>query len=127
MPTAQPAEPPYERLEAWRASHELALVIYRSTRKWPVSERFGLIQQVRSASCRAAANLVEGTARSGTRELMRCVQMSLGAVAEVTYLILLARDAGVIDADEWQLLNGFATRAGQLSGGLYRALRHKAK
>ena len=126
MPTASPAEPPYERLEAWRASHELALVIYRSTRKWPSSERSGLLDQVRSASCRAAVSLMEGTARSGGRERERCIQESLGAIAAVAYLILLARDVGVIDAEEWRLLNGFATRAGQLTGGLYRAARKRA-
>ena len=70
---------------------------------------------------------MESTARSGSRERQRCVQLSLGALAEVTYLIVLARDVGIIDTEEWQLLNGFATRAGQLSGGLYRALRSKAK
>ena len=127
MPTSPPAEPPYERLDAWRASHELALVIFRSTRNWPASERFGLIQQVRGASCQAAVSLMDVAARSGGRERERCLQQSLGAIAAVGYLILLARDVGVIDADEWQLLNGFATRAGQLTGGLYRAVRKQMK
>ena len=127
MPTVPPAEPPYERLDAWRASHELALVTYRSTRNWPSPEGVGLIDRVRAASCRAAIHLMEGTAQSGARERERCVQLSLGAIAEVVYLILLARDVGIIDTEEWQLLNGFATRAGQLTGGLHRALRKKAK
>ena len=70
---------------------------------------------------------MESTVRSGTRERQRCVLLSLGALAEVAYLILLARDVGIIDTEEWQLLNGFATRAGQLSGGLCRSLRSKAK
>ena len=125
MPTAPPTEPPYERLDAWRACHELALVLHRSTRNWPLPDGVGLIDRVRAASCRAAVNLMECAARAGTRERERCVQQSLGAIAEVTYLILLARDVTIIDADEWQLLNGFATRAGQLTGGLNRSLKNK--
>ncbi|MDZ4865008.1 MAG: four helix bundle protein [Gemmatimonadota bacterium] len=125
MPTAQPPEPPYERLDAWRACHELALVIHRSTRNWPLPDGDCLIDRVRSASCRAAVSLMECAARAGARERGRCVVQALGAIAEVTYLILLARDVAIIDADEWHLLNGLATRAGQLTGGLNRALKNK--
>jgi four helix bundle protein len=125
MHTTPPAEPPYERLDAWRACHELALVIYRSTRNWPLPDGAELIDRVRSASCRAAVSLMEGAARAGARERERCVLQSLGAIAEVTYLVLLARDVAIIDADEWQLLNGFATRAGQLTGGLNRSLKNR--
>ena len=125
MHTTPPAEPPYERLDAWRACHELALVIYRSTRNWPLPDGVGLIDRVRSASCRAAVSLMEGAARADMRERKRCVLQAVGAIAEATYLILLARDVAIIDADEWQLLNGFATRAGQLTGGLNRSLKKK--
>jgi four helix bundle protein len=120
-----PATPPYERLEAWKACHELGLVIYRSTRKWPVSERFGLIQQARRAATSAAANLVEGSARRGTREFRRFVEIALGSLAELEYLILLARDASLIVEEEWSLLHGFVRRAGQLTGGLHRSLRKR--
>ncbi|MEO8636010.1 MAG: four helix bundle protein [Gemmatimonadales bacterium] len=125
MPSTPPNEPPYERLDAWRASHELALVTSRASRKWPSPDHAGLSDQLRVACCRAAVNLMEGTARAVPRERERCVRSALSAIAEVEYLLLLARDVGIIDTEEWQLLNGFATRAGQLTGGLYRALRRR--
>ena len=115
--------PLYERLEAWKACHELALLIYRASRTWPASERFGITAQARRAAYSAAANLVEGSARSGPRELARFVTIALGSLAELEYLVLLARDVGAIDAEEWRLLTGHIARAGQLTGGLHRALR----
>ncbi len=121
--TRDPKGPPYERLEAWKACHELALLMYRASRGWPASERFGLTSQARRAAYSAAANLVEGSARTGARELTRFVAIALGSLAELEYLVLLARDTGVIDADEWRLLTGHIARAGQLTGGLHRALR----
>ncbi len=122
---AAPLAKPYERLDAWQSCHELALVIYRATRKWPAEERYGLVSQARRAAVSAAANLAEGTARQGTRELKRFVEIALGSLAEVEYLVTLAGDIGVVDTEEQQLLRGFVDRAGQLTGGLHRALRKR--
>lgn len=33
---------PYEKYDAWKASHALALEIYRSTEEWPNRELYGL-------------------------------------------------------------------------------------
>jgi four helix bundle protein len=120
-----PASPPYERLEAWRACHELSLVVYRATKKWPASERFGLASEVRNAALSAAAKLVEGTARGGSKELKHFVELARGSLKELEYLLMLAHDLGVIDAQEHRLLHGFVDRAGQLTGGLHRALRKR--
>ena len=37
-----PGPMPYERFEAWKVSHELALAVYAATRGWPRSELYGL-------------------------------------------------------------------------------------
>ncbi|MBL8977014.1 MAG: four helix bundle protein [Gemmatimonadetes bacterium] len=121
----QPPGPPYERLEAWKACHELAVLLYRATGSWPREERYGLVSQARRAAYSAAANLVEGSARSGTRELARFTAIALGSLSEIEYLILLARDLGIIGEEEWRLLAGHVARAGQLTGGLHRALRRR--
>jgi four helix bundle protein len=71
----------------------------------------------------AASNLAEGTGRRGTRELKRFVEITLGSLAEVEYLLTLAGDVGVIEAEEQNLLRALVDRAGQLTGGLHRALR----
>lgn len=120
-----PPGPPYERLDAWRACHELSLVVYRSTRNWSASERYGLIAQVRRAAVSASANLVEGASRTGSKELKRFVEIALGSLAELEYLLMLASEIGLIDSDEHSLLRGFVGGAGQLTGGLHRALRRR--
>ena len=40
----------FERLNAWRRAHELALLAYRLTRGLPDAERFGLTDQIRRAA-----------------------------------------------------------------------------
>lgn len=126
MPPSRLSAPPHERLEAWKACHELAVIVYRSTARWPASERYGLVSQLRRASTAAAASLVEGASRTGGRDLKRFAELARGAIAEAGYLLTLARDVGLIREDEFALLNEFVQRAGMLVGGLHRALRHQA-
>jgi four helix bundle protein len=49
----------YEKLHAWRECHELALAVYRVTKRFPDDERYGLASQTRRAAFSAAANIVE--------------------------------------------------------------------
>jgi four helix bundle protein len=73
----------------------------------------------------AATNIAEGTARRGTRELKRFVEIALGSLNELEYLVMLAGDVSVIGVEEQRMLLGFVARAGQLTGGLHRALRKR--
>lgn len=125
MPVPRPAAPPHERLEAWKACHELALVVYRSTARWPTTERYGLVAQIRRAAIASAASLVEGTARTGGREMKRFTELARGSLAETEYLLTLALDVGLIKKEEFTLLHEFVQRAGMLVGGLHRALRRR--
>ncbi len=117
---------PYERLEAWQASHQLFLETYRVTRSFPKSELYGLTSQIRRAAFSAAANIAEGTAKRGPRELRRFLDVALGSLSEVSYGILAARDLGLVTEDEWGHLDGLRDRAGKLTWGLYVCVRQKA-
>jgi hypothetical protein len=55
---------PYEKFAAWRVTHELALEVYRTTDRWPISERYQLTAQVRRAALSAPTNIAEGAAKS---------------------------------------------------------------
>jgi len=57
----------YERFDAWRAAHQLALELYRTTNGWPSQERFGLTIQVRRAALSVPTNIAEGAAKRGLK------------------------------------------------------------
>ena len=89
----------YERLDAWKRCHELVLEVYETTRGWPIAERYGLTSQARRAAVSAAANIAEGSAKRGPRELARYLDISLGSLSEVGYLVRLAVDLGVASSE----------------------------
>ncbi len=114
---------PYERSPAWQACYELARACYRVTASWPRAELFGLVAQVRRAAYSAPANIAEGMARRGPRELRRFLDIALGSLAELDVGLRLARDTGMLDHAAWADLEVLRRTAGRLAGGLARSVR----
>ncbi len=50
---------PYEKFEAWKIAHDLALEVYRISDKWPVCERYQLTSQVRRAALSIPTTLLK--------------------------------------------------------------------
>src|SRR3989440_164379 len=89
---------PYEKLHAWRECHELALGVYRATKRFPSDERYGLTSQTRRAAFSAAVNIVEGSARRSIREFRRFLDIALSSLTEVGYALRFCREAGLLPA-----------------------------
>jgi len=116
---------PFERLEAWRASHELAVAIYRITERFPKHELYGLTAQLRRAAVSVPANIAEGAAKRGTREFRRFLDISLGSFSELTYLLLISKDLSYMEVPQWEELGRLRKRAGALLWRLYESMSRK--
>jgi four helix bundle protein len=118
---------PYEKLLAWKVSHELALEVYRTTESWPKTESYGVVSQLRRAALAIPTNLAEGVAKSGPREFRRYIDIALGSASEVSYPLLFSRDRGLLPVQEWELLNAERNRVGQFLWRLYRSIQQRAR
>jgi four helix bundle protein len=114
---------PYERFHAWRACHSLAIATYHLTEAFPKAERYGLTSQMRRAAFSAAANIAEGSAKRGSAELRRHLDVSLGSLAEIRYAVLLAKDLRLLTVEAWKDFDAKCDYAGKLTMGLYKAAR----
>jgi four helix bundle protein len=112
----------YERFKAWQRCHELTIAVYGATKTWPKSEMFGLSSQARRAAHSAAANIAEGSAKKGSREFRRYLDITLGSLSELSYTLRLARDLQVLSQDSWSELEQLHERAGGMTWLLYRSL-----
>ena len=112
----------HEKLKSWSACHSLALAVYRITERWPAAEKFGLTSQARRSAYSGAANIAEGAAKRGATEFRRFLNISLGSLAELSYILLLARDLGYMKPEEWGEIEAIRDHAGRLTWGLYRSL-----
>ena len=94
----------FRDLLVWEKAHKLTLWIYRDTREFPNEERFGLTSQLRRAAASIPANLAEGCGRRSDGEMARFVQIAMGSGAELSYHLLLCRDLGFLEAEEFNRL-----------------------
>ena len=113
---------PYERFDAWKAAHALALAVYQRTKSWPTDERYGLTAQVRRAAFSVPANIVEGRARLGRKEFRRFLDIAWGSLAEVGYTLRLARDLGILPPADYDDLEAVRAEAGKPLYGLLRSM-----
>ena len=118
---------PFERLEAWKVSHELALAVYRATESFPRQELYGLTSQARRAALSIPTNVVEGSAKRGPAEFRRFLDVSLGSLAELAYLLIFARDRRVLSREDWAELETLRKRSAFLVWRLYDSLRKSLK
>src|SRR5215207_4305220 len=118
---------PYEKLDAWRVSHELALETYRMTADWRKSEMYGLTAQTRRAALSVPTNIAEGVAKLGPREFRRYLDISLGSLSDLSYLLLFGRDRELLTILEWEHMDAQRNRAGQIVWRLYRSVQRRAQ
>ena len=118
---------PHERLDAWAAGHALTIAVYRATQAFPTTERYGLTAQLRRAAAAIPTNIAEGAAKHGPREFRRFLDIALGSLGELTYLLLLARDLALISDATWRALEQQRDSAGKLTWRLYKAIKRKAE
>ena len=103
-------------------AHRMALLTYKVTESWPPEERFGLTIQVRRAAISVPTNIAEGAAKRGRREFRRYLDISLGSLSELTYLLRFSRDWGLLTSESWLELEDLRDQAGKLTWQLYRTL-----
>jgi len=115
----------YERLKAWQACHQLVLATYSLTAKWPSDERYGLTAQARRAAFSAAANIAEGAAKRGPKEFRRFLDISIGSLAELSYIFLLAEELK-LPSELLPEAVASCNQAGRITWGLYREIAKRA-
>jgi len=103
----------------------LCRTIYRLTERYPKSERFGIVSQLRRASASVPANIAQGYGRRTTKELLRSLQIASGEMEETRYFLILSRDLGYVVQPDFERACGLCDSAGQLINALGRSLKRQ--
>ena len=82
----------FRQLKVWEYSHQLVIHVYNHTAGFPKSELYGLTGQIRRAAVSVPANIAEGCCRGSDQDFARFLQVAVGSVSELDYLLLLSRE-----------------------------------
>ena len=90
----------FEQLIVWQKAHQLVLMVYHLTGKFPHTEAYGLTSQFRWAAVSVPANIAEGFKKRGRPDKIRYLNIAQGSLEECRYYIILARDLRYAYSDE---------------------------
>lgn len=113
----------FRKLGVWEKSHQLALEIYKITQKFPASEQYGLISQMRRAGVSIPTNIAEGCGRDSDAELKRFLFIALGSASELEYQLLLSHDLQFLDSPSYQHLTNQVTEIKRMLASLIKKLK----
>lgn len=92
----------FEDLEVWQKSHKFTLSIYKITKGFPESERFGITNQLRRASVSIGNNIAEGFGRHTTKDFINFLHKSLGSLYECYSMLRLSVDLSYISMGQYK-------------------------
>ena len=82
----------FKQLIVWQRSVEVVKEVYRVTRSFPDTEKFGLINQMRRAAVSIPANIAEGKKRRTRKDFVSFLRIADGSAAELETFVILAKD-----------------------------------
>jgi four helix bundle protein len=114
----------YRDLLMWQKGMALAKLIYKFTARFPDSERFGLVSQMRRAAVSVPSNIAEGQARQGKREFIQFLSHAEGSLAELDTQLLLAVELGHCSGPDGEPLRCLITELQKMITTLRLRLGH---
>ena len=111
-------------LKVWREGMELVTEVYRVTSDFPREEIYGLTSQMRRAAVSVPSNIVEGAARTSSKEFLQFLSIARGSLSELETQILISQNLGYLQNGErvsQRIETSFA-----LIGGLMKSIRARS-
>jgi len=114
----------FRKLVVWQSAKKLALEIYRLTQKFPKTEMYGLISDMRRASVSHMANIAEGNQRNGRADKLHFFNMSLSSLVELDSHSELAFELKYISQKDYEKLLEMINKAGYLMSRLIESYKN---
>ncbi len=102
----------------------MILNVYKITKIFPKEELFGLTNQIRRAAVSITSNIAEGFSRQSYKEKVQFYSMALGSLTELQNQLLVARDVGYLDNNNFQKIGTDTVIVHKLINGLIRSSKN---
>lgn len=113
-------------LIVWQEGHKLVLLVYKETEKFPIKERYSLIDQMRRAAISITSNIAEGFSRLSSKDKYQFYITSRGSLTELQNQFLISKDVGYLQKESFTRLAEQSIIVNKLLTGLLKATRLKS-
>ena len=111
-----------EDLKVFQEAHQLTLMLYRLTKRFPEEEKFGLISQMRRSAVSICANIAEEQTKT-RKDFLRFLEIARGSLEETKYHLILSKDLSYCSQVQFENLFGMLDEIGRMIYGLIQKLR----
>ena len=95
----------FRELEVWKTGLSLLIEIYKITAKFPRSEIYGLVNQIRRSANSIIANIAESQGRFSFADRVRVLYLARGEIFEVRSHLSVAHELKYIDKVTFEKLD----------------------
>ncbi len=113
----------FKALSVWEKAHKLTIKVYHNTNTFPREEMYGLTSQMRRACASVPTNIAEGCGRNSDAELARFLEISMGSVSELEYLLLLTHDLNLLNDTDFSNFTNEITEVKRMLTSFIKKLR----
>lgn len=89
----------FKELKIWKDSIELAVDIYKMTKLFPDTEKFGLVSQMNRCSISISSNIAEGAGRNNQKEFRQFLGIAQGSACELESQLIVSQKLDFIVED----------------------------
>ena len=112
---------PYERLDVYQKSYELALEVHRHSLLFPKMEQYELASQLRRSSKSIPGNIAEGMGKQDTpADVRRFIKIAIGSGDETRVWLRFSKDLGYIDDTQHGQLEARYQEIGRMLRGVLK-------
>ena len=115
----------YRDLQVWQKAMDFVVAIYQASDTLPSEERYGLTSQLRRAAVSVPANIAEGSARQGSKELMHHLSIAQGSLGELDTLVRVGTRLGYFKDETSDTLLEPCAELGRMATGLRASLSRR--
>ena len=90
----------FEKLTVWQLARQLTVDIYKRTVLFPDAEKYSLVSQIRRSAISVAANIAEGSSRTGARDQAKFTTNAFSSLMELLNHLVIASDLEYMDTRE---------------------------
>ena len=88
-------------MEAWQLYKDFIKEIYKITKKFPDSEKYGLVSQINRASLSIASNLAKGSSRTSSKDQAHFSQLAYSSLMEVICQLIISKELEYINEKQY--------------------------
>lgn len=113
----------FRKLEVWKKSKELIVILFPVLNSLPPEEKFGLMSQMKKSSISIPSNIAEGCGRGTDKQFKYHVDVALGSSFELETQLIICNDLNFIDKDQYDFLIHLLREISRMLVGLSNALK----